>query len=177
MQAIMQAAMHPAAQVEAKPARDGVSVVVGLGANLGDAKQTVLQTLDSLKALSNDGQLRRSSLWRSAPVNASGPDFINAVAEFNTQFTAPALLAALQAIEAQAGRERLYRNAPRTLDLDLIFYGQARMQSPTLTLPHPRWAERAFVLRPLQELNALPPGGKAALSAVAHQLIERVLSN
>jgi 2-amino-4-hydroxy-6-hydroxymethyldihydropteridine diphosphokinase len=124
-----------------------------------------------LAALAVDNHVETSSLWRSAPVDASGPDYVNAVAQFATRLTAPALLTALQALEAQAGRERPYRNAPRTLDLDLIFYGQATIDSPKLTVPHPRWRERAFVLRPLAELRDAPA---EALAQVAHQRIERL---
>jgi len=85
-------------------------------------------------------------------VDSSGPDYVNAVAELSTALTAPALLQALQQIELNAGRERPYRNAPRTLDLDLLRYGSATIQSPALTVPHPRMQERAFVLLPLAEL-------------------------
>lgn len=133
-------------------ARPEVQAFVTLGANLGDAAATVqraLQTLDSTPGLR---LVRASSLYRTAPVDATGPDFINAVAELATTLTAPDLLDALQAIEAAEGRERPYRNAPRTLDLDVLLYGDARIDSPRLTVPHPRMFERAFVLVPLAEV-------------------------
>lgn len=134
------------------PLRDPVTAFVALGANLGDAQRTVGQALEALAGLQSTQLLRSSRLYRTAPVEAQGPDFINAVAQIETRLTAPALLEALQALENQAGRARPYVNAPRTLDLDLLMYGQSSMQSARLILPHPRWRERAFVLRPLSDL-------------------------
>ena len=132
--------------------RDPVTAYVALGANLGDAQRTVVQALESLAALPSTQLLRSSRLYRTAPFEAQGPDFINAVAQIETCLTAPALLQALQTLENEAGRERPYANAPRTLDLDLLMFGQSSMQSARLNLPHPRWRERAFVLRPLADL-------------------------
>ena len=102
--------------------------------------------------LAQSQQVRVSSLYRSAPYEAQGPDFINAVALLSTHLAPLALLHALQDLEQQSGRERPYKNAPRTLDLDVIFYGDVSMTSTELTLPHPRWHERAFVLHPLAEV-------------------------
>ena len=96
--------------------------------------------------------IKRSCLYQTAPVDSSGPDYVNAVVEVQTILTAPALLAQLQALEQGAGRERSFQNAPRTLDLDLLTYGEARIQSKTLTIPHPRMGQRAFVLVPLAEI-------------------------
>ena len=146
---------------------------VGLGANLGDAAATVQAAMGDLARLPNTELLRRSSLWRSAPVGAQGPDFINAVVALRTTLSAPELLRALQALENQAGRVRPYPNAPRTLDLDLLLYGDAQIDSPALTLPHPRMAQRAFVLRPLAEVapERVTP---AALAAVVGQRLERL---
>ena len=127
-------------------------ICVALGANLGDAAGTVRQALMDLDRLPDTSVLRASSLYRTAPHEASGPDFINAVALVDSTLSPQMLLTALQALELRAGRERPYRNAPRTLDLDLIFYGNEVLQTPTLTLPHPRWQERAFVLVPLMEV-------------------------
>ena len=132
--------------------RDPVTAYVALGANLGDAQGTVVQALAALAGLPSTQLLRSSRLYRTAPVEAQGPDFINAVAQIETRLTAPALLEALQALENLAGRERPFVNAPRTLDLDLLMFGQSSMQSARLILPHPRWRERAFVLKPLAEL-------------------------
>ena len=132
--------------------RDPVTAYVAIGANLGDAFQTVVQAFDALAQLPGTRVTGRSRLYRTAPYEAQGPDFVNAVAQIETRLTAPDLLDALQALENQAGRERPYVNAPRTLDLDLLFYGQACMDSQRLTVPHPRWRERAFVLYPLADL-------------------------
>ncbi len=125
---------------------------VALGANLGDAVATVQQALRDVAGLPETQLLKASSLYRSAPYEAQGPDFINAVALLQTQLSPLKLLHALQALELQSGRERHYKNAPRTLDLDLIFYGDVASDAPELTLPHPRWHERAFVLHPLAEV-------------------------
>jgi 2-amino-4-hydroxy-6-hydroxymethyldihydropteridine diphosphokinase len=127
-------------------------VFVGLGGNLGDAKRTVLDALASLAELPDSRRVAVSSLYRSAPVDAGGPDFINAVAELRTSLLPLQLLRALQAIEQAAGRERPFRNAPRTLDLDLLFFGQRVLDTAALILPHPRLHLRAFVLQPLLEL-------------------------
>ena len=132
--------------------REPVLAYVGLGANLGPATQVVTHALQSLNDLPRTRVLRRSSLYRSAPFEASGPDFINAVAALQTSLSAPDLLVALQSLENAAGRTRPYPNAPRTLDLDLLLYGDARIDSPALTVPHPRMIERAFVLLPLAEI-------------------------
>ena len=153
--------------------REPVLACVGLGANLGDPVAQVRWALDALAALPDSRLWAASGLYRTAPWEADGPDFINAVAQVETRLSAPALLRALQALEARAGRERPYRNAPRTLDLDLLFYGDAVVQSPDLVLPHPRWRERAFVLHPLAELL---PGrvSPADLARVADQAIARL---
>ena len=146
---------------------------VALGANLGEAAAVVASAIDALNRLPDTRLEARSHLYRSAPGDAQGPDFINAVAAVSTRLTAPDLLLALQQLEQRAGRERPYRNAPRTLDLDLLLYGDARIDSPSLTVPHPRMMERAFVLIPLAEIAPdLVPA--AALAAVAGQRIERL---
>ena len=132
--------------------REPVTAWVALGANLGDASRAVMLAMDELARLPDTGFRSRSRLYRSAPHEARGPDFINAVVCVETRLSAPALLDALQAIENAAGRRRPYPNAPRTLDLDLLLYGDGRMDSPRLTLPHPRMWGRAFVLHPLAEL-------------------------
>lgn len=133
-------------------ARAPVTAYVALGANLGDARAAVSQALRDLGTLAQTSLVAASRLYRSAPVDAGGPDFINAVAQLQTSLSAPALLDALQALESAAGRQRPYRHAPRTLDLDLLLYGDARIDSPRLVVPHPRMEQRAFVLRPLAEL-------------------------
>jgi 2-amino-4-hydroxy-6-hydroxymethyldihydropteridine diphosphokinase len=132
--------------------RDPVTAWVALGGNLGDARDTVLCAFEALARMPHTQLLARSRLYRSAPHEASGPDFINAVAGLHTALSAPELLDALQAIENAFGRERPYVNAPRTLDLDLLLYGDSRIDSPRLTVPHPRMRARAFVLRPLADV-------------------------
>jgi len=151
--------------------RDPVTAFVALGANLGNAVSTVREALTALDRTPGMRLVRRSSLYRTAPVDSTGPDYINAVAEITTVLTAPALLGALQAIENGAGRERPYRNAPRTLDLDLLLFGSARIESPALTVPHPRMCARAFVLVPLAEI-APAHVSPAQLKAVSEQVIE-----
>ena len=150
-----------------------VTACIAVGANLGNAQATVRQALGDLARLRQSQLLKASSLYRSAPFEATGPDFVNAVALVETQLSAQALLAALQALELQAGRERPYQNAPRTLDLDLIFHGEQVLSTPTLTLPHPRWQERAFVLLPLAEICP-ERVSEAMLARVKHQAIERI---
>jgi 2-amino-4-hydroxy-6-hydroxymethyldihydropteridine diphosphokinase len=147
----------------------GERVFVGLGANLGDAVATVQAAFEALGALPQTTCIARSSLYRSAPVDAQGSDYINAVAQLRTRLSPLALLDALQAIEDRFGRERPYRNAPRTLDLDLLLYGQQRIATPRLTVPHPRLHERAFVLMPLAEIAP-----DLAMPLPADQRIERM---
>ena len=146
---------------------------IALGANLGDAASAICHAMDAIGMLSDTQVTRRSSLYRTAPVDAAGPDYVNAVVEIATTLTAPALLQRLQQLERDAGRERPHRNAPRTLDLDLLLYGDAQLQSPTLTLPHPRMAERAFVLVPLAEI-APQRVSAAQLRHVHRQAIARL---
>ena len=154
-------------------ARPEVTAYVALGANLGEAAQTLRDALQMLDRTPGIRLCKASSHYRTAPIASSGPDYINAVAAIATTLTAPALLAALQSIENAAGRERPYRNAPRTLDLDLLLYGEARIRSTKLTVPHPRMWERAFVLVPLHEIaSELVP--ETALAEVSRQAIQRV---
>jgi 2-amino-4-hydroxy-6-hydroxymethyldihydropteridine diphosphokinase len=151
---------------------------VGIGANLGDAHENVLDALDRLAWTPGVRLLRVSSLYRTAPIDSSGDDYINAVAEVDTSLSARALLAALHDIEQAHGRERPYRNAPRTLDLDLLLFDDEIIgDAPTLIVPHPRMHERAFVLAPLAELAPglqIPGRGRVAelLPGVADQGIE-----
>jgi 2-amino-4-hydroxy-6-hydroxymethyldihydropteridine diphosphokinase len=129
-----------------------VIAFIGLGANLGQASSTIRQALEALMALPGVSSCKASALYRSDPVNAPGPSYVNAVARIETSLTPEALLQSLQSIEQAFGRERSVRNAPRTLDLDLLWHGGATRATPTLTLPHPRMHERAFVLKPLLTL-------------------------
>ena len=129
-----------------------VVAYIGLGSNLGDSRATVLGAMAAIADLDGVVLTRSSSLYGRAPVDAAGADYVNAVVEVKTLLKAQALLEALHVLEHLGGRERSYRNAPRTLDLDLLFFGKQRINTPTLTLPHPRMQQRAFVLRPLAEL-------------------------
>lgn len=158
-------------------------VFVALGANLGDPVATVRSACAALRAIPAARLLAASSLYRTAPVGLRNqPDFINAVALLEVDsavLPAPILLDRLFAIEADFGRVRSVRNAPRTLDLDLLLYGDAQLDLPGLTLPHPRMTERAFVLAPLAEIApdlAIPGHGALSglLPAVAGQKIERL---
>lgn len=156
-----------------------VTAFVGLGANLGDAPATLDAAVAALAALPATHLAARSPRYRSAPVDASGPDFLNEVVQLETSLAPLPLLDAMQAIERLHGRERPYRNAPRTLDLDLLLYGDVVLDSPRLTLPHPRMHLRAFVLRPLADVSPgrrLPGRGsvESLLAAVQSQAIERI---
>lgn len=153
--------------------RAPVDAFVGLGANLGDPAAAVWAAMQRLDEVPGTRVIARSSLYRTAPVGASGPDYVNAVARVETRLTAPALLDALLALEQDAGRERPFPNAPRTLDLDLLLYGGARIASPRLVVPHPRMHQRAFVLVPLAEI-APERADRAALAAITSQVIARI---
>ena len=157
---------------------------IGIGANLGDARANVLDAIERLGRTCGVRLVRASSLYRTAPIDSSGDDYVNAVAAVETELAPHALLAALHGIEQAHGRERPYRNAPRTLDLDLLMYGDLVIgDAPTLVVPHPRMHERAFVLVPLAELARdlapelrIPGRGPLAtlLLGVAGQAIERL---
>ncbi|MFM1989666.1 MAG: 2-amino-4-hydroxy-6-hydroxymethyldihydropteridine diphosphokinase [Pseudomonadota bacterium] len=127
---------------------------IGLGANLGARRVALESAIDALRVLPRTRLVARSRLWASESVGAAGPDYLNAVARLETVLDPHDLLAALQRIEARFGRERPYPNAPRTLDLDLLLAGDARIDTPTLVVPHPRLHERAFVLRPMADIDA-----------------------
>jgi 2-amino-4-hydroxy-6-hydroxymethyldihydropteridine diphosphokinase len=132
-----------------------VRAFIGLGANLGDAATSIRSAIDALRACSSLNVNAVSSLYRSAPVDADGPDYVNAAVELFTCMPAAGLLELLLELERRHGRQRPYFHAPRTLDLDLLLYGDVRLDTPALTLPHPRLHLRAFVLRPLLELDPL----------------------
>ncbi|MDR2450695.1 MAG: 2-amino-4-hydroxy-6-hydroxymethyldihydropteridine diphosphokinase [Candidatus Accumulibacter sp.] len=153
---------------------------IALGANLADPVAQVRAGIEALAALPDARLLCASSLYRSAPVGIRGqPDFINAVAAMETALDARALLAALFAIEARFGRRRDFPRAPRTLDLDLLLYDAATIDTPELEVPHPRMHLRAFVLAPLLEIAPdcrIPGRGRADawLSAVRAQRVEKL---
>jgi 2-amino-4-hydroxy-6-hydroxymethyldihydropteridine diphosphokinase len=153
---------------------------VGIGSNLEDPVRQVREALAELDRLPHTRVVKQSSLYRSVPVgHAAQPDFINAVAQVETGLPAERLLAELQAIEARHGRQRSLPNAPRTLDLDVLLYGELVLDSPGLKTPHPRMHQRAFVLQPLVEISprATIPGrglAKTCLEACAGQQIQRI---
>lgn len=156
-----------------------VLAYVGLGANLGDMRQSLEHALAELAALPASRLGAVSGAYRSAPVDAEGPDYLNAVAVLETELAPLALLDALQAIELSLGRERPFWHAPRTLDLDLLLYGQQVIASARLTVPHPELHRRAFVLQPLLELapDLQAPGLGALqplLQGTREQAIERL---
>lgn len=156
-----------------------VTAYVAIGANLGDAQAAVLRAMDDLNRMPLSRVVVRSSLYRTAPLvrnapgPADGPDYINAVVALDTRLPALQLLDQLQALEQAAGRERPYPDAPRTLDLDLLLYGYAHIDSPRLSVPHPRMDQRAFVLVPLAEI-APALVSVAQLRSVADQTIVRL---
>ncbi len=154
------------------------TVYVGLGANLGNARTCVEQAAAQLATWPGVSRFVLSPLYRSAPVGSSGPDYVNAVARFDTNLSANDLLHILQSLELSHGRVRPYRNAPRTLDLDLLLYGTRAIQEPDLIVPHPRMHERAFVLRPLADLapDMLLPQGpiQALLDACSDQALSPI---
>jgi 2-amino-4-hydroxy-6-hydroxymethyldihydropteridine diphosphokinase len=153
--------------------RAPVTAYVAIGANLGDASTAVLCAINDLAELPQTDLVAQSSQYQTAPIASSGPDYINAVVEMSTRLTAQELLLALQQIEFEAGRDRPYPNAPRTLDLDILLYGEARIESTHLSIPHPRMFERAFVLVPLAEIAPALVTSEQ-LEAVAAQAITRL---
>ena len=157
---------------------NGNIVYIGIGSNLGNAAQNVTEAIDSLSHLPDTCLDKASSFYRTAPVDAAGDDYINAVARLVTGLSPEPLLNALWKIENRFGRERLYRNAPRTLDLDILLYNRECVLTERLSIPHPRMAERAFVLVPLAEIDPdiVIPGKEpltVLLSRVKNQRIDR----
>jgi 2-amino-4-hydroxy-6-hydroxymethyldihydropteridine diphosphokinase len=145
---------------------------VGIGSNLDHPRAHVLSAFDELDKLPHTRVVKKSSLYRSAPLGyAAQPDFVNAVAQLETGLPAERLLAELQELEARHGRQRSFANAPRTLDLDLLLFGDLELRTQALTVPHPRMRERAFVLEPLLEIA---PHLQFDLNACKNQQVERI---
>lgn len=154
----------------AKEARVRAFAFVGLGSNLDDPCAQVRSAFEELAKLPHSSLIAQSSLWRSAPLGYTmQADYVNAVAQIETGLSPGALLAELQRIESAHARTRSFANAPRTLDLDLLLYGDEVCATPALTLPHPRMHARAFVLKPLLEIapQAVIPGRGTALACIA----------
>ena len=158
-----------------------ITAYIGLGANLNDPVAQITHAFDELERIAGTRLVARSSLYASAPVGyVDQPDFINAVAQVETTLAPRALLAALLDIEQHHGRERGFRNAPRTLDLDLLLYGAAHFHEDHLSVPHPRLTERAFVLLPLIEIAPdllVPNRGRASdwVASCTGQTVTRLL--
>jgi 2-amino-4-hydroxy-6-hydroxymethyldihydropteridine diphosphokinase len=155
-------------------------VYVGLGSNLSDPRAQVLRALRALDGLPDTRVMARSSLYRSAPVGfLEQPDFINAVAQLETSLSPRSLLDVLLELEHECGRTREFRNAPRTLDLDVLLYDDLRHHEHGLTIPHPQMHQRAFVLQPLLEIapDCVIPGIGSVLAALqqcGNQELERI---
>jgi 2-amino-4-hydroxy-6-hydroxymethyldihydropteridine diphosphokinase len=145
-------------------------VAVAIGSNLGDRRAHLDHAVASLRTLLR--KIAVSTYYDTVPAGVVGPHpmYLNAVAVGETALPARALLEALLAIEAERGRARPYPNAPRTLDLDLILFGQKMIDEPGLIVPHPRFRERRFVLEPLAEIAPGlrdPITGKTVLELLA----------
>jgi 2-amino-4-hydroxy-6-hydroxymethyldihydropteridine diphosphokinase len=153
---------------------------IGLGSNLSDPQEQVMHALQALDSLPQTSLMKRSSLYRSAPVGyLQQPDFINAVAQVATGLSPRELLNALLVLEKSFGRTREFINAPRTLDLDILLYDDLRYHEDGLTVPHPRMHCRAFVLQPLIEIapDCVIPGlgsARQALQQCSAQKTERL---
>jgi 2-amino-4-hydroxy-6-hydroxymethyldihydropteridine diphosphokinase len=152
---------------------------VGLGANQGEARETLDAALESLRVLEKSELVAVSPYYLTAPIDAEGPDYLNAVVRLDTELEPYALLLHLLDLELMLGRKRrgAKRNAPRSVDLDLLLYDELSLQSAPLTLPHPRMHRRAFVLRPLADLapGLIVPGQgsvESLLAGVADQRVE-----
>jgi 2-amino-4-hydroxy-6-hydroxymethyldihydropteridine diphosphokinase len=155
---------------------------VALGSNLHAPEQQVLRALEELNGLPQTRVVATSALYRTAPVGYDNqPDFVNAAAEISTGLDPFALLHALLALETAHGRERPFPNAPRILDLDLLFYDDLALNEPELTLPHPRLHERGFVLFPLADIAPdleVPGKGtvRTLLEALPDQGVQRMVA-
>jgi 2-amino-4-hydroxy-6-hydroxymethyldihydropteridine diphosphokinase len=152
---------------------------LGIGANLGDARQNLKDAVVCLAQQHTLTVIAKSSLYRTAPIDAGGDDYYNCVVKLETGLDVHALLGLCQRIEQHFGRERPFRNAPRTLDIDILMYGDATIDEPDLIVPHPRMTGRAFALVPLVEIDpelVIPGQGPAGafLADVADQRIEKV---
>jgi 2-amino-4-hydroxy-6-hydroxymethyldihydropteridine diphosphokinase len=156
-----------------------VSAFIGIGSNLGDPADNVERAIRELGKLPKSRLSAHSSLFLTAPVDANGDDYVNAVAQIETELSSQDLLDALLSVERSFGRERPFLNAPRTLDLDLLLYGNETIAMPLLHVPHPRMTQRAFVMIPLLEIApfiTIPGKGPAHefIPALARQRIRKL---
>lgn len=155
------------------------TVYIGIGSNLGNSLENTQEAMDLLRKIPKTLFDASSSMYQTAPVDASGDDYINAVVRLKTKLDPMTLLQELWRIETLLGRERPFRNAPRTLDLDILLYDTDIIQTERLCIPHPRMTERAFVLVPLHEIapDLCIPGKDSLdtlINRVAHQKIRRM---
>lgn len=153
---------------------------IGIGSNLGNALQNARNAIDFLQKIPETSLDASSSFYKTAPVDACGDDYVNAVIRLKTALEPDKLLKELWKIENLLGRERPFRNAPRTLDLDILLYDTDFIQTEHLTVPHPRMTERAFVLVPLHEIApelCIPGKDPLAMliSRLADQKIHRMI--
>jgi len=146
---------------------------IGLGANLGQARETIEHAIEALRRTPGINAVRVAPHYGSDPVDATGPTFVNTVVEVETTLEPLACLDVLQSIENAHGRERPFQNAPRTLDLDLLWYEGVTMHTPRLILPHPRMHQRAFVLRPLRDLIEDLPLKHGSLDALLDECCDQ----
>lgn len=157
-----------------------VQVFIALGANIAQPAKQIRRAIALMCLLPQTRLVKTSSFYCTAPIGyADQPDFINAVVELHTSLSAKELLESLLAIESALGRERTIPNGPRTIDLDLILYGEQTIAEKELVVPHPRMHERAFVLTPLTEIapDVIIPGigsASALLASVADQSLKRL---
>lgn len=155
------------------PSESRTEVLLGLGANLGDPAAQLARAVEALRAFL--AEVAVSSLYRTAPVGyADQPDFLNLVARGTSDLDPHALLARVLDVERAMGRERSFRNAPRTIDIDLLAYGGRVIETPTLVVPHPGIATRGFVLHPLAEVA--PEWRHPKLKKTARELLESAVS-
>ncbi|AUX32345.1 MULTISPECIES: 2-amino-4-hydroxy-6-hydroxymethyldihydropteridine diphosphokinase [Sorangium] len=155
--------------------RKGITAAVAIGSNLGDTYGYLLDAEKHLLALRGSENFRFSPIYRTVAVDSAGsPDYLNAAVAFETSLEPGELLSELLGIEARNGRERPFRNAPRTLDLDLLLYGEELISEPALIVPHPRLHERFFALTPLCDLlpDAMHPGLGTTIRALERRLGE-----
>lgn len=144
----------------------GILAYIAVGSNLANPLNQVTTAFNEIGSLPKSKLIKKSSCYSSSPLGYKDqPDFVNAVVSIETELSPHELLLELQMIESSHKRERSFPNAPRTLDLDILLYGDFRIDEPKLTIPHPRMHERTFVIFPLQEINeniSVPPFGDIA---------------
>ncbi len=145
---------------------------IALGSNLGDSRSILTRAIDRLQTSPQIALIAVSSWYRTDPIGPPQPDYLNGCATFQTSLTPLEILDTLQAIETEFGRVRREIWGARTLDLDLLLYGDLIVDTPTLQLPHPRMSERAFVLVPLAEIapNWIEPRSGQSIDTLCHKL-------